>query len=293
MTAIVVILSGLFGPRLSRPRWRCKNRGRSTLHPLGRNEVEGGRERLSWTARNANAVRWGRKLRMAVAGWRSRRSRPSVTPNPSRSARVRPASIGKEPGLWPGVHRRSPTATAVMAPLSHDGSRLHGPPCQSIPHRRPIRIMSMANALTGADRITAVASAAYSRTSRRPRSHRTSLEAGREERMGALRNQQARDVPISTTPDPPSRGGARSACLPTAPARSERPTSAARRRCNAPLDVARRNVLRPVRRACRPGNLPELPALSPGTSRRGWPRQGTVSMSVCLNSSAVASMGTL
>lgn len=93
--------------------------------------------------------------------------------------------------------------------------------------------------------------------------------------------------------DPPSRGGARSACLPTALARSERPTSAARRRCNAPLDVARRNVLRPVRRACRPGNLPELPALSPGTSRRGWPRQGTVSMSVCLNSSAVASMGTL
>ncbi len=38
-------------------------------------------------------VRRGRKLRMAVAGWRSRRSRPSVTPDPSRSARVRPASI--------------------------------------------------------------------------------------------------------------------------------------------------------------------------------------------------------
>ena len=38
-------------------------------------------------------VRRGRKLRMAVARWRSRRSRPSVTPDPSRSARVRPTSI--------------------------------------------------------------------------------------------------------------------------------------------------------------------------------------------------------
>ncbi len=45
------------------------------------------------TARNANAVRRGRKLRTAVAGWRSRRSRPSVTPDPSRSAWVWPASI--------------------------------------------------------------------------------------------------------------------------------------------------------------------------------------------------------
>lgn len=167
------------------------------------------------------------------------------------------------------------------------------PPCRSIPHRRPIRVISPANALTGTDRMAALASAAYSRTSRRPRSHRTSLEAGREERMGALRNQQARGVPISTTPDPPSRGGARSACLPTAPARSEGPTRDDRRRCNAPVDVARRNELRPSRRECLPGNLPGPPAPSPGTSRRGWPHQGTVSMSVCLNSSAVARMGTL
>jgi hypothetical protein len=204
-----------------------------------------------------------------------------------------PLQSSKEHRSWPGVHRRSPTATAVMAPLSHDGSRPHGSPCPSIPHRRPIRIMSMTNALVGADLMAALPSRAYPRTSGQPGFHGTSLEGGREEGMGALRNQQARGMPISTTPDPPSRGGARSACLPTSPARSEGPTRDDRRHCTAPLDVARRNELRPSRRECRPGNLPRPPAPSPETSHHGRPRQGTVSTSVCLNSSAVARMGTL
>ena len=159
-----------------------------------------------------------------------------------------PLQSSKEHRSWPGVHRRSPTATAVMAPLSHDGSRPHGSPCPSIPHRRPIRIMSMTNALVGADLMAALPSRAYPRTSGQPGFHGTSLEGGREEGMGA---------------------------------------------CTAPLDVARRNELRPSRRECRPGNLPRPPAPSPETSHHGRPRQGTVSTSVCLNSSAVARMGTL
>jgi hypothetical protein len=159
------LLSGLFGPRLSRPRWRCKDRGRSTLHPLGRNEVEGGRERLSWTARNANLFAGEESC-----GWPLRDGdRDEVvlrSHQVHRGLRGRaPLQSSKEHRSWPGVHRRSPTATAVMAPLSHDGSRLHGPPCPSIPHRRPIRIMSMTNALVGADRMAALPSRAYPRTS--------------------------------------------------------------------------------------------------------------------------------
>lgn len=183
-------------------------------------------------------VRRGRKLRTAVAGWRSRRSRPSVTPNPSRSARGRPASIGKEPGLWPGFHRRSPTATPVMAPLSRP-SRLHGPPMQSIPHRRPIRIiriMSTANALTGADRTRTHASGTYSRTCGRPGFHRAFFLGGRSRGMdgSASRGTGFRRAFVSHTGSAIAAGLVPCA-LPAASARG--PTSAVHRRCTAPLDA--------------------------------------------------------
>ena len=236
-------------------------------------------------------VRRGRKLRMAVAGWRSRRSRPSVTSDPSRSARVLPRlQSSKEHRSWPGVHRRSPTATAMMAPLSHDGSRPHGSPCPSIPHRRPIRIMSMTNALVGADRMAALPSRAYPRTSGNPgftAPKWRSVERGGWERLETNS--------LAAWFYPPHLIHRRCGGSFLAPCQLCPPdlTSADRRPCDAPLDVAWRNVLRPVRRECQPGNLPGPPAPSPGTSRRGRPHQGTVSMSVCLNSSAVARMGTL
>ena len=238
-------------------------------------------------------IRRGRKLRMAVAGWRSRRSRPSVTPDPSRSARVRPASIGQGTPIMarslsaiPDGDRGDGTARSRWLPSARPAVSVDPSPT---PHPHHVHDECAGRRRSyGGSSIARVLS-----DKRQPGFHGTSLEGGREEGMGALRNQQARGMPISTTPDPPSRGGARSACLPTAPARSEGPTRDDRRHCTAPLDVARRNELRPSRREYRPANLPEPPAPSPGTSRRGWPHQGTVSMSVCLNSSAVARMGTL
>ncbi|CUX03244.1 hypothetical protein AGR2A_pb10052 [Agrobacterium genomosp. 2 str. CFBP 5494] len=126
--------------------------------------MEGGRERLSWTARNANLFAGEESC-----GWPLRDGdRDEVVLRSHQIHRgprgCAPLQSGKEHRSWPGVCLRSPTATAVMAPLAHDGSRLHGPPCRSIPHRRPIRVISPANALTGTDRMAALASAAYART---------------------------------------------------------------------------------------------------------------------------------
>ncbi len=229
---------------------------------------------------------------MAVAGWRSRRSRPSVTPNPSRSARVRTASIEQ------GTPIKARSSSAIPDGDRGDGTALTtAQVCtthlirRSLTDAHPHHVNGERAGRGGFHGGSSIAR--VSSDKRQPGFHGTSLEGGREEGMGALRNRQARGMPISTTPDPPSRGGARSACLPTAPARSEGPTRDDRRHCTAPLDVARRNELRPSRWDCQPGNLPGPPAPSPGTSRRGWPHQGTVSMSVCLNSSAVARMGTL
>lgn len=235
-------------------------------------------------------VRRGRKLRMAVAGWRSRRSRPSVTPDPSRSARVRPASI----------EQGTPIMAWSSSPIP-DGDRGDGIALTAAPvctarrvrrslHRRPIRIMSMTNALVGADRMAALPSRAYPRTSGNPgftAPKWRSVERGGWERLetNSLAAWFYRPHLIHRR-----CGGSFLAPCQLCPPDL---TSADRRPCDAPLDVAWRNVLRPVRRECRPGNLPGPPALSPGTSGRGPLRQGTVSMSVCLNSSAVARMGTL
>ncbi|MBB4232928.1 hypothetical protein GGD56_006827 [Rhizobium mongolense] len=57
--------------------------------------MEGGRKRLSCSAGNANAVRRGRKLRMAVAGKRSRRSRSPIRHASSSPRRTWPDSGGR------------------------------------------------------------------------------------------------------------------------------------------------------------------------------------------------------
>ncbi len=101
-----LFLSGLLGPRLSRPRWRCKDRRRSTPH-LTRPQRSGGRAQAAILPRDAKAGcappaenSRGRPLR---DGDRDER-RPAVTPDPSRSAWVRP-SVRRE-GTWIMRRRR-------------------------------------------------------------------------------------------------------------------------------------------------------------------------------------------
>ena len=210
-------------------------------------------------------IRRGRKLRMAVAGWRSRRSRPSVTPDPSRSARVRPASIeqgtpimARSSSAIPDGDRGDGTALSRWLPSARLAVSVDPSPT---PHPHHVHDECAGRRRSyGGSSIARVLS-----DKRQPGFHGTSLEGGREEGMGALREEQA-CARLYQPHRIRHRGGARSACLPAAPARSERPTSAARRHCNAPLDDARRNELRPSRWDCQPGNLPGPPAPSPGTS---------------------------
>jgi len=62
-----VILSGLFGPRLSRPRWRCEDRGRSTPHPPGPKR-SGGRPGAAFLDREeCERCSQGKKVATAVA----------------------------------------------------------------------------------------------------------------------------------------------------------------------------------------------------------------------------------
>lgn len=162
------------------------------------------------------------------------------------------------------------------------------------PSPTPHRIMSLTNALAGADRMAALPSRVFSDT-RATGLHRTFFLGGRSKGMDGgerfERNRLAARL-INHTGSAISAGPVPCA-LPAAFARSEGAYKCGSPTLHRALRRARRNVLRPVRPGCRPRTFPGSPAPSPGTSRRGSPRQGTVSMSVCLNSSAVARMGTL
>lgn len=110
--------------------------------------MEGGRKRLSCSAGNANAVRRGRKLRMAVAGKRSRQSRSSIRHVSSSPQKGRPARPGEgtrycwlsspdviAPKKWgddplPSVHRHG-RSTPQQIPQKD--------PC-ICPHRLPLMI---------------------------------------------------------------------------------------------------------------------------------------------------------
>lgn len=159
------------------------------------------------TARNANAVRRGRKLRTAVAGWRSRRSRPSVTPDPSRSAWVWPASIEQ------GTPIMARSSSAIPDGDRGDGTTLS----RSLPSAR--LAVSVDPSPTPhphhvhdecAGRRRSYGGSSIARVSSDKRATRVSrhLPGGRrEEGMGALREEQACGAPLSATPDPPSRRG--------------------------------------------------------------------------------------
>ncbi len=73
-----MFLFALFGPRLRGLDGSRKTGDDRTAPRRGRNAMEGGWKRLSWTARNGGAADRGRKSRQAVAGERSRRSRFQV-----------------------------------------------------------------------------------------------------------------------------------------------------------------------------------------------------------------------
>ena len=167
MTAIVVILSGLFGRACRGLDDGVRTGGdrHCTLWAETKWRAAGSSFLVS---RGMRTCSQGKKVADGRCGRGDRDEVVLRSHQIHRGLRgCAPLQSSKEHRSWPGVCLRSPTATAVMAPLAHDGSRLHGPPCQSIPHRRPIRVISPANALTGTDRMAALASAAYSRTSGR------------------------------------------------------------------------------------------------------------------------------
>ena len=212
-------------------------------------------------------IRRGRKLRMAVAGWRSRRSRPSVTPDPSRSARVRPASIeqgtpimARSSSAIPDGDRGDGTALSRWLPSARLAVSVDPSPTPH-PHHVHDECAGRRRSYGGS-----CISRAYSRTSGQPGFHGTSLEARSRDMDGnASKRTGSRHAFVQHT-GAAVEAGLVPCALPTAPARSEGPTRDDRRHCTAPLDVARRNELRPSRWDCQPGNLPGPPASSPGTS---------------------------
>jgi hypothetical protein len=109
--------------------------------PSGRNAVEDGRERLSCSARNANLVRRGRKLRTGVAGGRSRRRRSPIRQATSRT--WWPRRLIKPEGFANGGPSSSTAAppddnSLDSAILAH---RINGPrrqsPVSSLQHPTP------------------------------------------------------------------------------------------------------------------------------------------------------------
>lgn len=84
--------------------------------------MEGGREKLCCRARNANAVRWGRKLRTAVAGERSRRSRSPIRHASSSPRRAWPMTAVEGTWSWPSpcvAPAEQPGRKAVPQSLKH------------------------------------------------------------------------------------------------------------------------------------------------------------------------------
>ena len=153
-------------------------------------------------------VRRGRKLRMAVAGWRSRRSRPSVTPDPSRSARVRPASIeqgtpimARSSSAIPDGDRGDGTALSRWLPSARLAVSVDPSPTPH-PHHVHDECAGRRRSYGGS-----CISRAYSRTSGQPGFHGTSLEARSRDMDGNASKRTGLRAPLSATPDPPSRRG--------------------------------------------------------------------------------------
>ena len=182
-------------------------------------------------------VRRGRKLRMAVAGWRSRRSRPSVTPDPSRSARVRPASIGQGTPIMarslsaiPDGDRGDGTARSRWLPSARPAVSVDPSPT---PHPRH---------LTGkrADRHRSHGGSCIGRACSDMRAARVSgrLTGGRSRgRDGNASRRTGLWLAIISQPDPQSRRGSFRARRRLRPPDQKGATSAVRRRCTVPLDA--------------------------------------------------------
>lgn len=185
-------------------------------------------------------------------------------------------------------HTRFIDACAGAPSFNREGTRLMALISSAIPEGD----LSMTNALVGADCMAALPSRAYPRTSGQPGFHGTSLETGREEGMGTPRNEQPCGAPLSGTPNPPSRRGLFLVPCRLRPPDQKGPTSTVRRRCTVPLGALGEMCFGPLV-GVSAGNIPGPLAPSHRASRHDGPRQGTVSTSVCLNSSAVARMGTL
>lgn len=256
--------------------------------------MEGGRERLSWTARNANLFAGEESCGWPLRSRRSRRRRPSVTPNPSRSARVRPASIEQGTPIMarslsaiPDGDRGDGTALLRWLPPARPAVSVDRSPTPHPHHvhdecagRRRSHAASCVGRVFSDMRATRISPHLLPW---RP-VERNGWECFERNRLAArLTSHTGSAIAAGLVP----------CALPVASARSEGAYKCRSPTLHRALRRARRNVLRPVRRGCRPGNLPRPPAPSPETSHHGRPRQGTVSMSVCLNSSAVARMGTL
>lgn len=252
--------------------------------------MEGGRTRLFCLAMQRRPPAENSHGRPLRDGDRDER-RPSVTPDPSRSAWVRP--IFKREGapdhgagssatsLWKQGRRRRCRSAHRTAWHRARQSRRHL-------RRRPSRITSTTAALNQAidcARTGRGLGHASDHAIRRPPPRARPGEINKNTTCP----EQGRDAPLSLQAElSVVAGSCRAPCRVQLARRRLRDCRSRTLRRAA----VRRNAPRPGRQAHRAGHRPVPPAPSPAISRHRPPRQGTVRASVCLNSSAVARMGT-
>src|SRR3954451_17420674 len=114
MVAMVVSVF-VVGPRPSQPRWRSLARGAIGPQPSG--PQHSGRRRqpaFLASARNAAPRRQGKKAGVAVAGRRSRRSRPSGLIRPFEVAWDAPVNGLTRPPRLRSLHRHKDTASLIV-----------------------------------------------------------------------------------------------------------------------------------------------------------------------------------
>lgn len=94
--------------------------------------MEDGRERLSWPARNANLFAGEESCVWPLRPSRSRRRRPSVTPDPLRSAWVWPARTGLRTTCHAGYRRSFASGNDLVSSLARRLFRVASTPCPAI-----------------------------------------------------------------------------------------------------------------------------------------------------------------
>jgi len=230
-----VILSGLFGPRLSRPRWRCEDRGRSTPHPPGPKR-SGGRPGAAFLDREeCERCSQGKKVATAVA----------VQAIETKTSFGHTQSIGVCAGA-PCFNREGTRLMALISSAIPNGNPGDGTALTTAPvctARRCRRSLTDAPSASCPWRVRWSAPIVW-RLFHRPRilghaggPNFTTPNWRPVERNGWERFETNR---LAACLYRPHRIRRRAAGLfartgPAAPAGSRRPTSAVRRRCTAPL----------------------------------------------------------